>query len=209
MNLPINSLIDLLNYLLPGFVTAWVYYALTAYSRPTQFERIVQALIFTLIVQGTLVPVKYLLIFIGDNLYSIGYWSENIQLVYSIIIALFIGLIISRYANNDKFHKILRHFNFTRQTSFPSEWFGVFAQHDTYVVIHLKDGRRLYGFPEEWPSEPKVGHFAIGEAEWLTDNGSVNLDTVDNIIIPADQVLFVEFMKPLEDLNKEGNEDGA
>lgn len=62
-------------------------------------------------------------------------------------------------------------------------------------MLHLKGGRRLYGWPEEWPDQPDKGHFLIAEAEWLLDDGSrQGLDCVWNILVPATDVELVEFM---------------
>lgn len=200
-----NEIISLLSYLLPGFIAAWVYYGITAYSKPSQFERVVQALIYTVIVQVGVNIVQGISSFIGHHVFSLGIWTKNSALGWSIFLAFLIGLIFARYANNDKIHSILRKWSFTVATSHPSEWFGVFSQNKTYVVLHLKDDRRLYGWPEEWPSQPNTGHFSITEAEWLSGEKNENrimLESVSNILIPAQEVVFVEFMKLIE--NKKG-----
>ena len=44
----IKEVIPLLQYLIPGFLAAWIFYSLTAFKRPDTFGQIVQALIFTL-----------------------------------------------------------------------------------------------------------------------------------------------------------------
>jgi len=43
-----KDFVTLLQYLLPGFVAAWVFYSFTSFPKPSQFERVVQALIFTI-----------------------------------------------------------------------------------------------------------------------------------------------------------------
>lgn len=194
MDLLSNEIISLLSYLLPGFIAAWVYYGLTAYPIPSQFERIVQALIFTVIVQVGVNIVEWLSSIFGRHVFSFGQWTKNSALSCSIILAFLIGLIFARFANNDTIHSYLRNRSFTKETSHPSEWFGVFSQNKTYVVLHLKDGRRLYGWPEEWPSQPKIGHFSLTETEWLDKEKRIPLIGVTHILIPADEVVFVEFM---------------
>ena len=44
-----KDVVALLQYLAPGFIMAWVYYGLTSHAKPSQFERVVQALIFTVV----------------------------------------------------------------------------------------------------------------------------------------------------------------
>ncbi len=195
MNIVSNDLIILFMYLLPGFITAWVYYGLTAFPKPNQFERIIQALIFTVIIQGITSLIKYILVIIGDKCLTICLWSDVIKLIISIIIAFLLGLILSKIANNDRLFRILRKKNYTSLTSYPSEWYGVFALNKTYIVLHLDDGRRLYGWPIEWPSQPDSGHFSMTQAEWLTENDSIELNGVKTILIPAKEVKYIEFMK--------------
>ena len=77
-----------------------------------------------------------------------------------------------------------------------------FLRHpDCYVVLHLKGQRRLYGWPEEWPSRPDEGHFRIAEGEWLIEDERRPAKGVSAILIPAGEVEMVEFLdsKPNEE----------
>ena len=191
-----NEIIGTLSYLLPGFVSAWIFYGLTSYPKPSQFERIIQALIFTIITQGCVIVIRWLSVKIGKYTNSPFEWNDNVSLVVSILMAIIIGLFFARFANNDKIHKCLRVMKFTKETSFPSEWFAAFSQQETYIVLHLVDNKRLYGWPVEWPSVPNEGHFSIAEVEWLDDkNKRIKLKDVSNILIPAAEVKYIEFMK--------------
>ena len=60
----------------------------------------------------------------------------------------------------------------------------------------MKGQRRLFGWPEEWPSRPDEGHFRIAKAEWLEDDGRIPAEGVAAILIPAGEVEMVEFMDP-------------
>ena len=66
-----------------------------------------------------------------------------------------------------------------------------------FVVLHLKGEkvRRLYGGVQEWPDHPDAGHFVLYEACWLMDEGDRKLETVDCILIPAQDVEMVEIIK--------------
>ena len=188
------DVIAVLQYLLPGFVTAWIFYAFTSYLRPSQFERVVQALIFTLIVQAILFLIKQSLLYIG-NYWSIGSWDDSSNLIWSLGIAIILGFVITYYSNNDKLHKYLRKKGITRESSYASEWFGAFLKNVTYIVLHLKDGRRLYGWPREWPTDPKNGHFVIEQASWLEDDKEIEVVGVNQVLIDTSQVELVEFME--------------
>ncbi len=198
-----SELIELLQFLLPGFVAAWVFHALSSYPKSSQFERIVQALILTILVQGIVYLAKYALFGIG-NFWSIGVWAEGSDVIASLACAFGLGFTLVYFSNNDKFHSFLRKLGITRETSYASEWFGAFSSNVTYVVLHLKGERRLFGWPIEWPTESGKGHFLITDASWLDDqNKQTELTGVQSILIPGSSVRMVEFM----DLIKEKSND--
>jgi ABC-type multidrug transport system fused ATPase/permease subunit len=190
-----KDIILLLQYLLPGFIAAWVFYSFTSYPKPSQFERVVEALIFTIIIQAVLFLLKVILIFAG-HLYTFGVWNEVSQIVWSVCFAILMGLVLSYFSNNDKLHKFFRSIRITQQTSYASEWFHAFKENVTYVVLHFEDGRRIYGWPLEWPDKPNSGHFLITDASWLDAEGKeIPMAGVDKILVDAKQVRWVEFMK--------------
>jgi hypothetical protein len=63
------------------------------------------------------------------------------------------------------------------------------------VILHLGDGRRLYGWPKEWPVEPNRGQFYIMLPSWIQADGSqIDLPQLDGILIGAKDVQWVEFL---------------
>jgi len=186
--------ISLLQFLLPGFLAAWVFYAFTSYRKPSEFERIVQALIFTLLVKAGLTCVRGMLIFAGHR-FTIGRWTSDVELLWSISIGFLLGILFSYLANTDHFHSLVRYLGITRETSFPSEWFGAFLKNVTYVVLQLKDERRIYGWPMNWPSTPNIGYFTLREASWLDGENQIPIKGVSSVLINSEDVRWVEFME--------------
>ena len=180
---------------MPGFLTAWVVYGLTTYTKPPQFERVVQALIYSFIVGAAVALLELLLVFAGKTI-QLGVWSKSSELVASTAIALLLGLLLSYYMRNDGFFKLARRLSLTTRTPFPSEWYGAFAVKPRYLVLHLSGGRRISGYPSEWPTEPTVGHFRLTDAAWLDDeNVETPLHGDESILIEAKQVEMVELLK--------------
>lgn len=204
MDVPSKAILDVLTYLLPGFVSAAIVYMLTPAVRTVPFERVVQALIYTIVVQALLVLVRAPLVWVGAKGYLIGQWTIGVALVWSVVLAVLVGIVSAWADNTDTVHSRLRKWGITYQTSYPSEWFGAFSQNDGYVVLHLKGERRLYGWPEEWPSSPDRGHFVIAQAEWLTEDGRIAVEGVRRILIRAEDVEIVEMMRNV-DLNTKAN----
>jgi hypothetical protein len=192
-----KDFVAVLQYLLPGFVSAWVFYGLTSYPKPSQFERVVQAMIFTLFTQATINLVEFILKYLG-NYWSIAQWTDSSRLIGSLIIALLFGFLFSYFANNDKLHKLFRDMGITHEVSFPSKWFSLFLDPTfaTFVVLHFNDERRLYGWLIEWPPEPTQGHFVIADPSWLLDNGvEERIIGVKNILVNVNDVKWIEFLE--------------
>ena len=195
-----EGIINLLQYLLPGFFAAWVFYGFTSFPKPSQFERIVQALIFTLIIQSVVFVEEITALKIG-TFYSCGIWSKESGLFCSSITAIFLGFTFAYFANNDQIHTWFRDHKIfdkpiTRESSYPSEWFGTFIKPEnlTYVVLHMEGERRLYGWPLEWPSESDKGHFVIAQPSWLEWNGEMPIERVSSIMVNVKDVKWVEFI---------------
>ena len=194
-----KGLLALLTQLLPGFITAWVVFGLTSYPKPAQFERIIQALIYGVII-GALVAVERWLLLGAGRYIQFGVWEPNSDLVASVVSAVCLGLSLAHYSESDKFYSFARRLRLTRRTAYPSEWYGAFnARPARYVVLHLEGGRRINGYPTEWPSDPATGHFRLTDAEWANDDGTVPLDGNDSTLVQAKQVQLVEFLKTIEE----------
>ncbi|MCY4429104.1 MAG: DUF6338 family protein [Rhodospirillales bacterium] len=178
MNWATSETVKLLAFLLPGFVAAAVFYSLTSHPKPSQFERVVQALVFTALVQGVTLLIL-----------------DNGNLGVALLVAVGVGLLFALVSNHDWLHWALRQIRFTRENSHPSEWCSAFSRNRGYVVLLLADGRRLYGWPAEWPNRSDEGHFCILEPEWLLEDGSVQAGGTDAILIPATDVKIVDFME--------------
>ena len=181
-----SETVTVLTFLLPGFVAAAIFYSLTSHPKPSDLERVIQALIFTVIGQAIVTA-----IFLSGISPLIKEW----ELVVAVLIAVLLALIAAYVSNNDTMHGILRRFGVTKETSYPSEWYSAFSRHtNCYVVLHLKGERRLYGWPQEWPSHSDQGHFRIAEGEWLIDDERRPATGVSAILIPASEVEMVEFL---------------
>lgn len=184
-----SETISILAYLLPGFLAAAVFYSLTPLPRPDAFSRVIHALIFTILGHA----VTQLIVLIGAP--NNAEFQPQFLLVLPVPVSVALAVVMASALNNDLIHALLRHAKVTKETSYPSEWFSTFARHaEQYVVLHLHGDRRLYCWPEEWPSDPTQGHFRVAKCEWLTDDTSVRLDEVEVMLIPATEVEMVEFL---------------
>ncbi len=194
-----KELPSLITQLLPGFLTAWVVYGLTTYTKPPQFERIIQALIYSFIVSSVVAMIE-LTASICGKFFILGEWDKRSEMIYSTLVAISLGLLLSYFMRSDTFFAFARRLKLTSRTPFPSEWYGAFACLPCYVVLHISGDRRISGFPAEWPTEPTAGHFRLTNAAWIIDNNTEQpLDGNESILIDAKQVEMVEFLKSVKE----------
>lgn len=186
-----NEVISVLAFLLPGLVAAAVFYSLTSHPRPNQFGYVAQALAFTVASQA----VAWAILALSPPALAADSWPEGAETALSVLSAILLALLTAWTVNHDAAHKLLRRIGVTRETSYPSEWYSAFWHNECYVVLHLKGGRRLYGWPDEWPGSPERGHFIISEGEWLDGDERRPVTGVSVILIPGPDVEMVEFME--------------
>ena len=187
--------------LLPGFVTAGIFYALTAHPKTTEFERVVQALVFTVLLKVLTIPIRGSLFLLGRVWAPFGNWSADAELAWMVVLAMPLGLLFVWVVNKDVCHRLAREVGLTSRTSYPSEWYGAFVRERRWVILNLGEGRRLYGWPEEWPDQADKGHFLIDQPEWVMEDGSrVPILQTSRFMVPAGDVKQVEFLANVSEL---------
>lgn len=193
----VKEVIPLLQYLIPGFLAAWIFYSLTAFKRPDTFGQIVQALIFTFVIQSLVAGLGALLLLTGERFFSVGLWDKKSEALWSAVIAVVLGFLSCHVASNDKLHSLLRRLEITRQNSFPCEWYGVFSSRRGFVILNLIDGKRLFGWPTAWPSEPEKGQFVLEFPSWIDSEGKLLPSRAGVVVIDVSKVQLVEFAKTI------------
>lgn len=177
----------------------WAVYSLTSHDRPSQFERIVEALIYSVAVSAIVGLEKKFLLYAGKWI-RLGVWDNDTELIFSVLSAIALGLAISCLINKDTLFKIFRKLNISQRSSHPSNWHYVLSTEPTYIILHLNDERRLYGWPLMWPSKSDKDHFHMTNCAWLGDVETANntenaqLELPQKILICAIDVRWVELM---------------
>jgi len=168
-----------------------------------EFERVIQALIFTTLLKFSTTLLRAGFLFAGRHLIAIGRWTPDVELNWAIALSVPLGVGFAWAANKDKLHSLLRRYNITFRTSYPSEWYSAFVANQRFVILHLSDGRRLYGWPVEWPDQPDKGHFLIDQPEWiLAVDERKPLLRVERFLVPAIEVKMVEFLREPDRANQ-------
>lgn len=173
--------------LLPGFLTAQILSTFVAREERTPFERVIQALLFTLLSHVLWLPIQ--------RLTGIG---EAYNLLGLSFCAVLWGVVLTWVINVGTVHNLFRRWGLTRAIARPSEWYDAFYDKSEHVILHLYDGRRIFGWPRLYPFRSDKGHILLEGAEWLDrpsgGHATARID-VDFLIGVAD-VRFVEFIAP-------------
>lgn len=191
-----REVVALLSYLLPGFLAAWLFYALTSHAKPSQSERVIQALIFTLLVNALVAAERIVLQYLGARVVVLRVWDEDAGLLASVLTALLFGLVAAFVTNKDTIHARLRRFGLSQRSALPNEWCTVFAPREQFIVVHFKDDRRLYGWPKVWPCDPEKGHLFVTMASWIHAESAIELAGTEGVLVDVKDVAHIEFVKP-------------
>ncbi|MCU0120903.1 DUF6338 family protein [Pseudomonas sp. B2M1-30] len=188
----VKEVIPLLQYLIPGFVSTWIFYTLTAFKRPDTFGQIVQALIFTFVIHGVVLGVGAICLWIGLKGFSVGVWSVKVHACWAFFVSVALGLCSCFLSTNDQLHGWLRRRNVTKQSSYPSEWFSTLSQNSSLITLHLTDERRVFGWPVEWPPESGSGQFVMQNPYWLNGDGTKTPFESEFLLIDSGNIKWVE-----------------
>ena len=187
-----NEVVGILIFLLPGLVALAIYYSLTSHPKPNEFGQVVQALMFTILSQAVSWAAHLCIGLVWSSFTA----PEGWELFLRVLAAAVIALIAAYCSNHDTVHQFLRLLRVTRERSYPSQWYSAFAENDDcYVVLHFRDGRRLYGWPQEWPSGPGSAHFVLAEGEWLASESNTRVPAGDILLVSQEDIAMVEFVR--------------
>jgi len=190
-----GSLMPILQALLPGFLAMITFYWLADAKKPGQFEQVIQALICTGLIRFIVDLIESGAGWIGHWI-SFGAWTDNVATIWAIALAVVFGLSLAFLSQHDLFYKLARRVGLTSRASV-GEWRYAFLRFpDRAIVLHLKDGRRLMGYPLAWPADPEKGHFVIEFPTWLIESGEYPQDGVTFLLMANSDVQWVEFLEP-------------
>ncbi|WP_338523998.1 DUF6338 family protein [Pseudomonas batumici] len=194
-----NKVIPLVQLLIPGFVVTTIFYWLSESPKPGQFERTIQALIGTGVISLIVSGIEWLLKYVGGHGVVWGAWSTTVESAWAIGLAILIGFGLAFAANHDSLYQVARRLGFTSRASY-KEWIYAFRKFPgRAVVLNFLDGRRLFGYPLVWPTDPKEGHFLMQFPAWIADNDYVESPGVEFLLVCNADVYFVEILNSPEE----------
>ncbi|MDE2508589.1 MAG: hypothetical protein KGM43_15365 [Planctomycetota bacterium] len=203
-----KQVLSLLLALLPGLIASEIIYTLTVREKKDVVDRVIHGLIHTFVIYviwQTFVSINNMYVEMGWRVVR-GLrgqpWTPraSASLIGLGVCAVAWGVFAVWLINSNRLHMILQKIGLTASSSHPSQWYEAFysMRGRRYVTLNLKDGKRIFGWPDLWPSSPKEGHIFLTNAEWLdVDNLPGDRPKLD-VLIDVTDVSFIEFVPLLE-----------
>jgi len=194
----IKEIIPILIFLLPGFLTAKMLDLWVVTKPKDVFDRIVQAFVFTFINLLCFALVRWSIEcsfdfkFDRDQVFA----PENLLLMMGCAVG--IAVACSFEMNNEWLLKWLRERKITKKTYKPSTWGETIEHVERYAVVHLNDGRRIYGWPKFYSDDPNERAIFLEKASWLDENNNLINDPPISILVDGNSgIQFIEFLQPI------------
>lgn len=199
--------IPILQLVLPGFLATFIFYWLTDSPKPSQFERVIQALFGTALIRFLVELFQHLAIWIGQ-FHSFGTWDQQSTDLSSAFVGIVLGLGLAYFGNNDHLYTIARKLNFTFRSGYGSDWrFAHSTLKERSIVLQFVDGRRLAGYPRTWPTESEGGHYLMQFPTWIVDNEFQPATGVSFMLVPAAHIQWTEFLDLVNEEEEEVNDE--
>jgi hypothetical protein len=187
------EVIPVLQQLMPGFLAMIVFYWFAEIPKPAYFEKILQALISTAIIQIFVSGTESLCYFIG-NFIDFGPWSEASTSWTAIGYAFLMGAVLAYLCNNDIAFSLARKLSLTTRAS-QGDAIHIYKQMAAHaVIIHFSDGRRMMGYIDAFPNDRQTGVYLISSPHWIEDDVAIPSTHTHSYMIQGTDVQRVEFL---------------
>ncbi len=124
--------------------------------------------------------------------------STNGEFAGSLLLALALGLMLAKLTRSDLLFAFLRKRGWTHESSQSSVRYQTFTtQPIRFVVLHLKDGRRVKGYPNEGdhlPENPESGYVLLKHAKWLGNEDDHATERYQ-MLVPWAEIQLVQFLE--------------
>lgn len=191
--------INILLLLVPGFIATRIIDAITQRREQNDVGRLVEALIFSFLIYAIVnLFTDWQPIFRAVTSGEVTTYKFSTDHILLMTIAIFTALVpitIGVILHYDLFMKVLRFLRITDKTWRDSLWQDVFIEQKRFLVINLKDERRIYGWPMYYSNDPKEGFIYLYNPAWIDEDGKYVECGTHGILIQMENIDSIEFIK--------------
>lgn len=190
--------LTILVVLLPGFISSLILSALVSRRTPDQFGRIIEALVFSFTIYAVVSMWigQSAVLLIRQDLEAGAQWSVrfNPVVVWPILgLAVVLPLIMGLCFASGIHMRILRRLRVTKATGYGNAWLGALMSERRYVILDLRDGRRLFGWPLYFSDDPDDGMLYLYQPSWVLEGGRYQDLGMHGIFLNRRDIAFIEF----------------
>ncbi|HUA98579.1 MAG TPA: DUF6338 family protein [Terracidiphilus sp.] len=163
--------------LLPGFAAAYLVQLLAARRKQSDLDKIVEALIFSLLVYlitlpffGYSLPVAWR----PGNGKPAGTWQVFIvwpHLMALAVLAVVLGTLYSASINHNWLTSPFRWLRVSERSARSSVWNDVFSDIEGFVQVGISGGRSVIGWIRKYSDEDEAHEVFLEEAAWVDSDG--------------------------------------
>ena len=190
--------INILFFLIPGFISSFIIDSIIVRKESSIAKRIIESLVFTFIIYlitNIMTNVELFASLTSVNGKTSFIFSQNTKFLVTLFLtSTFFPIIIGTILYHDFHMVILRFFKVTNKTSRDTTWQDVFIEQKKFVVIHFKDGRRIFGWPMYYSNIPENGIIYLHEPSWIDDNNNYIDCGTHGMLIKSEDIQFIEFL---------------
>ena len=146
---PALSVLGILLFLLPGFISAIILRQVTTRAKQSDFEKLIEALVLSFVLYLTSLPLfgNTLPISWHDDAGTYKVHLQWGQLAFLFVEAILLSLLYGAVLQHDWLHEVLRKLRITEKTSRISVWNDVLQDiKGSYLLVEMADHRRILGY---------------------------------------------------------------
>ena len=188
-----GDILPIVQALMLGFLMTMAFYWFAEVPKPNQYERTLQALIGTAVIQLIMVLAQSISLQIG-MIYSFGPWSPNLANGVAIFLGGVSGLCLAYWTNNDFIYSLARKLKLTSRAATEDSIYVYQSLGHRGVVLQMVDGRRLMGNIETFPNKKDTGFFLVSNPHWVHTD-FIQCEGTHSMLISSSDVQWVEFLE--------------
>ena len=170
--------LGILLVLLPGFASAYLVHLLAARRKQSELDKVVEALIFSLLLYLLTLPFfRYSLPIAwhsvagehGELSQIFIVWPHLLALA---VLALILGALYAASINHDWLIAPFKWLRISERSARSSVWNDVFSDLRGYVQVGLSGGRSIIGWIRNYSDEDETHVLFLEDAAWVDDDGN-------------------------------------
>lgn len=190
--------LNILFILMPGFISANLIDVILRREGKDVFSKISEALIFSLLIIFSVEiffswePIVAVEVTSGTINYNI---TKNINLLFlTLAFSLLYAITFSATVHHDLHMKVFRYIKLTDKTSRQTAWDDVFTEQKKFIVCHLSDDRRIYGWPMYYSNDKDEGFIYLYKPSWISNDDKYIECNTHGLLLRNEDVTYVEFI---------------